>query len=116
MLDFNRLVLRPAMRAFGRPVQFTPLVSQPGIAAFPIVGVYDEQPVGVDLEGDGVLSSVTITLGIRLADFVAAPQQGDKVTIPAHRTMPALGNFLVDGSDTDGQGHAILTLKKITAP
>lgn len=113
MIDLDRLILRPALAAFSRPITYSPLVSQPGAPAFRARGVYDETPVDIGTEGDGIMSSVNITLGIRLSEFAVPPMQGDRLTIPAHLSLPAVGDCIVDNLDRDGNGGGILALKKV---
>ncbi len=106
MIDFDALVLGPALAVFGRPVSIIPLKSQGSSTTYPARGVYSERPVDIVTEGDGVLSSTNISLGIRLSEFATPPVPGDKVVIDGR-------TFAVDDTDDDGQGGTVLSLKKI---
>lgn len=108
MIDFDALVLGPAMDTFARPVSIIPLKSRSSSVPYAARGVYAERPVDVLTEGDAILSSTNITLGIRLSEFTVEPVQGDKVVIGAR-------TFLVDDTDPDGEGGLMLALKVVAA-
>lgn len=111
MIDFDALVLAPAMDVFARSFSVIPK----DWSAYPFQGrgVYSETPIDIQVEGEGVLSSKIMTLGVRLSELPAPIVQGDRIDIPAEGSAPALGSFLVDDDDADGQGGTILTLKAI---
>ncbi|RAI34768.1 head-tail joining protein, partial [Rhodoplanes roseus] len=111
--DFDALVLGPTMAAFGRPVEVRPIKSRPGAPAYRARGIWSSKPVDVAMLGDGVLSSQTHTLGIRSSEHPAPLQQGDRIDIPAHGSLPRVGLCVVEDGDDDGQGAATLTLKVI---
>lgn len=111
MIDFDALVLGPAMDVFARSVVVTPKAD--GAAAYTARGVYDEKPIDVMVEGEGVMSSKIITLGFRLSELPAPIVQGDRIDIGAEGSAPALGAFVVDDMDDDGQGGSVATLKAI---
>jgi hypothetical protein len=124
MVNFNRLVLRPAMTAFQRPMTVYPIVSIPGAPSYSARCIWDIKNIDVHLMGSsssddigggsgGVLSSYIIRAGIKLDEFATPPAPGDKLDIPAYQGQPAVGKVLVDDSDPDGYGGATLTLKKV---
>lgn len=115
MIDFDALVLAPAMLTFARPVTVTPRKSQPDAAAYSAEGIWSSRHDDVPLEDGGILSVQNITLGVRLSDFEVAPVKGDLVLVPAAGSYPAAGLFEIDDTDEDGQGGAIWTLKETTA-
>jgi hypothetical protein len=43
------------------------------------------------------------------------PAQGDRLTIPADGTNPALGDFIVTDLGTDGGGETTLELQRVVA-
>jgi len=112
MIDFAALALGPALTAFGRPVTVTPPASRPPRPAFAATGVWGVRNVDVGLIEGESLNSLTITLGIRLADWPVAPVQGMRVNVPAAGSLAAEGTHWVDRVNTDGQGGASLILKK----
>lgn len=105
-LDFAALVLVPAMATFAQPVTVTPIVSQPGVAAYLARGVYALKPVDIALEGGGLISTQQRMLGIRLADFSTPPAQLDQIAMPQ-------GTFVIADIKPDGQGGADLWLRFI---
>lgn len=111
MIDFDALVLGPAMDVFARPVRITPVKSAPGRAAFDARGIWSSKPQDVMLEDGGVLSTNVLTLDIRASEFAYVPAQGDVIFIPAEGSQPELGSFTVDDNDSDGQAGYVLTLK-----
>ena len=121
--DFSRLVLGPSIRAFGRPVTVTPKASQPNAAPYPACGIWTIQVQDVALDDGAVLSTRRLELGIRLRDFQFAPKQGDWISTCAHELPLAYweGEFdpranidlLVDDFRPDGQGGAVLVLKRV---
>ena len=110
MIDFDALVLTPAMDVFARPVVVLPVVSQPGVLAYTARGVWASKPDTIQTEGGEAISTNVPTLSIRLSEFSIAPVQGDRITIPANLSAPALGTFFVFDVNGDGQGGADLVL------
>lgn len=113
MIDFDALVLGPAMTLFARPVTIRPVKSQPGAPAYAARGVWSSKPVDVTLLDDGVLSSQNHTLGIRGAEFPIPLVQGDRVEIDAYMSLPRVGVCAIEDTDDDGQGGTTLTIKVI---
>lgn len=119
MIDFDKLVLGPAMDVFARPISVNPLASQPGQPAYalqrdgvsPLRGVFERKNIDIALE-EGIMSSAVLSLGIRLSEYLVSPKPGDKLTIPACQSLPALGVFTVDDTDEDSEGGSTLTLKR----
>ena len=123
-IDFSSLVLAPAMATFGRPVTVTPLRSLPNAVPYQARGVWTLETISIPTEDGGYLSTSRMKFGIRLADWPAAPKQGDWITTAA-RELP-LGfwrgdidpnsniDFIVDDFTPDGQGGVLLILKRIT--
>ena len=133
-VDFSALCLAPQMAIFGRPVTVTPLKSQPGLSSpysvnvggGPLTGIFTITSVSIPTDDGGFLSSVSLKLGIRMADFAVPPQQGDWITT-AVKNLP-LGywqgtidpniplDFIIFDMTPDGQGGAVCVLKRITPP
>jgi hypothetical protein len=115
MIDFDALVLAPAMTAFARPIVVTPVMSQPGAAAFGARGVWEIKNIDVQTE-EGIYSGQRRTLGVRLSEFAVPPVQGDRVDIPAYLSRPAEATHVIDDVDDDGQGGSTWTMKQVTSP
>ncbi len=121
MIDFDALVLLPAMTTFAGPVTITPVKSQPGAAPYPARGSFASKPIEIALEGsDDYHRAQQLTLGIRLSEFAAQPappKQGD--TMARTAGVPLSSGTLPDGTfeiydvELDGQGGAVLTLRKV---
>ena len=104
MIDFDALVLGPAMDAFARPIVIEPGVSQPGASAYPARGVFDNAAVE-ETVADGYISTVQPILGIRMAEFPVPPKRGDRVLIDAI-------TYAVHDLRPDGHGKASLILRR----
>lgn len=123
MVDFSSLVLTPCQDAFGKPVTVTPKASQPFGQPYPARGIWTVEHLDVPLEDGGTLSSRTLKLGIRLAEFSFSPRQGDWISTVAcelpltywQGEFQAGANidFLIDDLHPDGQGGAELILKRV---
>jgi hypothetical protein len=112
MIDFDALVLTPAGNIFQIAVLYTPLVSQPGVPAFPTFGVYSSAPLDVELQNGAIFSDQQTSLGVRMRDFAAAPDEGDLVEI-TEPTHPHCGKqFWIGDLDEDGQGGGLLLLRQ----
>lgn len=111
MIDFDALVLKPAGDVFSIAVTYEPLVSQPGAPAFPVRGVYSSTALDVELQDGAIFSDQQTSLGVRLADFAAYPDEGDLVTMmePSHPTFGR--QYWVGDLDEDGQGGGMLMLR-----
>jgi len=107
-IDWDALVLGPVHRTFVEPVTYQP-VSGPANPA--LTGVFDEgYQSRIELE-DGSVSWTTQapTLGIRLAEWGGAPQQGETVTIPSVGKT-----FIVVDARPDGHGEIRLILGSVS--
>jgi hypothetical protein len=112
------------MTVFGRPVTVTPLKSQPLAPPYLNRGIWTVTSVDILTEDGGTLSSISLKLGIRLADFVTPPAAGDwfsslasDLPLAYWQSRVINGNstvdFIVDVMTPDGQGGAVLTLKMV---
>lgn len=106
MIDFDALVLAPAMATFARQISIIPLSSQPGGPGYSARGIWTERPVDVQTEDGAILSSAVKTLGVRLSEFAVPPTSGDRVTVDGVL-------YVIDDTDDDGQGGSVWTLKEI---
>jgi hypothetical protein len=112
-IDFTSLVLVPCQDIFSVPFAIDPITSRPGAPPYSARGVFSSGAVDVMGQDGSVLSDVRTTLGIRLAEFTIPPMARDKITLsdasidPGHR-----GAYYIDDTDPDGQGGAVLTLRR----
>jgi hypothetical protein len=111
MLDFQALVLGPAMDAFARPITVTPIFSQPNAAAYAARGIWGRRPADMPLDDGSVLGTDELTVGIRIGEFPIVPKPGDLIDIDAYGSLPRVGLCeMVDDGD-DGQGGYALVVK-----
>lgn len=111
MIDFDSLVLGPCMNVFARPIIVTPAASQPLTpVAYTGRGIWSSKPVDIPME-DGIMSSQEQTLSLKASEFLVPPGPGDKIEIPAEGSFAAIGKFVVEDVDDDGQGGLTLSLK-----
>ena len=83
MIDFDKLVLAPCMKAFSEPVIVDPVRSRPGEAPYETFGVYTSVSNEVMLDDGTVLSSQITTLGFQLSALPTTihPVNRDKVMV-----------------------------------
>ncbi len=113
MIDFNALVLGPAMAAFARPVTIFPDYSQPGEPSYDARGIWGRRPADMQLEDGSILGTDELTLGIRIGEFPILPVAGDRIEIPAAGSLPRVGICEMVDDGEDGQGGYALVLKII---
>lgn len=105
-LDFDTLVLKPAMDVFSKAMIVKPLASQPLASVYAARGVWSKRPVDIATEGGGILSSEEKKIGIRLSEFAVPVAPLDQVQFDGEW-------YWVDDVDEDGQGGASLALKAV---
>lgn len=110
MIDFDRLVLGPAMNAFARPI----IVAPPGLPPYGGRGDFREPHTEIALE-DGTFSTASPTLGIRRGEFARLPEQGDSifVNVDGMTILPGSRRFEVIDVRPDGEGDVKLVLGEI---
>lgn len=119
-MDFDRLVLAPAMAAFARPVAFLPR------GGAPFVGRGDLRMPTADIAlEDGSITTAAPVLGIRRSEFALLPEQEDGVYVdvvidaadPAgFRVTDRTRRFLIQDVRPDGEGDIKLVLAEISSP
>jgi hypothetical protein len=105
-VDFDTLVIKPAMDVFSKAMTVKPLASQPLVPSYAARGVWSKRPVDIATEGGGILSSEERKIGIRLSEFVVPIAVLDQVKFDGDW-------YWIDDVDEDGQGGASLTLKAV---
>lgn len=120
MIDFDRLVLAPAMAAFARPVAFLPR------GGVPFLGRGDLRMPTVDIQmADGDITTAAPTLGIRRAEFDTMPAQEDEVYVDivkddaellGFRVSERTRRFVVMDVRPDGEGDVKLVLAEVSSP
>jgi hypothetical protein len=115
MIDFDALVLGPAMAIFARPITVRPIVSQPLAAPYAARGIWGRRAADMQLEDGSILGTDDLTIGIRIGEFPILPKPGDLIEIDAHMSLPRIGvcEMVDDGDDGQG-GYAIVV--KIVGP
>lgn len=112
MIDFDKYVLKLAGGVFELRITVTPLVTQPGVAAYDAMGVYTSGALDVAMQNEAIFSDQQTSLGIRLRDFTVPPDRGDLIEISDTR-HPHVGlKYWIGDADLDGQGGALLMLRK----
>ena len=112
-VNFSTLVYLPCQDFFGRAVTITPLASQPAGGAYAARGIYDSGALTIQAEDQSIISDQRTVLDIRDVEFSTMPRQGDLIDIPADDMGPALGQFEIIDSSSNGGGETTLTLRKI---
>lgn len=104
MVDFSRLVLRPAMRVFSRAVVFKPAAG----GEHQVRGIFDRAFIEVPMEDGTTQVSASPRLGMRISEWPALPAQKDRIVIGSEV-------FMIAAVEPDGQGGATLVLRKVSA-
>lgn len=108
-LNFARLVMGPALTAFGERRLYRPLVSAPGEPPFTVCGIWKSPTAANDLiDGQGVhdmqLSAQSPVLAVRAMDMPVTPAEGDEVVINGR-------TWRVWNVRPDGEGRIELDLR-----
>lgn len=111
-LDMSALVKLPAMDLFARPVDITPVASQPGAGSYRARGYLGTSQLDIAAEDGSVITDQQTYLDIREIEFAVLPRQRDRIEIPADGTVPAAGSFEVVSGTTDGGGLTTLIIRK----
>ncbi|HEX7853870.1 MAG TPA: hypothetical protein VF503_09260 [Sphingobium sp.] len=107
-LDWDKLVLGPAMGIFGENGEGQlPTFTPRGLAPFALRdAVFDDQFLIVTVNDDGTQTTSTQPcLGVRNSLFERPPAQNDRVAVPATGKT-----YLVSDVQPDGHGHSRLML------
>lgn len=112
MIDLDGIVLSTLQNTWARTITVTPVVSQPGVAAYSGRGVFSNAPVDVLAEANLVFSDQKPAVWIRISEYSKPPQAGDQIAIPAYLNAPTEGSFEVLDTRRYADGKMVLTLKK----
>ena len=105
MIDWDKNVIGPTVGVFGEPVSYAPKVG----AVFALNGIFDEAYQEVDLSGGTAVMSVTPVLGVRTADCLQPPKQGDHLTI-----LRTGATYVVKKPEPDSHGSTLLKLNYLS--
>src|SRR5512139_822159 len=105
-INFSRQVYTPAFNVFARPVTFSG-----GASPTSARGIYNTEPIDVLAEEGAIFSEARVILDILEEEFTTLPMQGDHVTIPAYADLPALGEWEVIETKSNGGGEMTLALR-----
>jgi hypothetical protein len=107
-INFSTMVYRPAYNVFARPVTFTGN-AEPKSGR----GIYSTEALDVPAEDGSIVSTRRTILDVLEEEFTTLPKQHDRVDIPAHLDLPALGLFEIIDDKSNGGGETTLQLRKI---
>lgn len=122
MISFDRLILRPAMGAFARPVAIIPADGQR--APYLARGDFRRPTQDIQLD-DGEMTTAAPTLGIRRSEFPALPVQKDQVYVDVvvdsgapggFRLTPETRRYRIMDVRPDGEGDIKLVLAAVSSP
>jgi hypothetical protein len=114
-IDFSANVYTPNYAVFARQITINPLASQPNQQPYLARGIYNTVAIDVMALDGSIVSEQKTILDILDADFSVLPMQHDRITIPADGTIPALGDFEITDSKSNGGGETTLDIRKIVA-
>lgn len=112
-IDYASAVYSPGYDVMARKIFVTPLVSQPGMPAYPNRGIYTTEDLDVLAEESAIFSDQQTIVDIIAKEFEVMPMQGDRVFIPADGGVPEAGTFEIMDLDDNGGGETTLLLRKI---
>ena len=107
-VDFNALVLAPAMATFAKAVVIYP-VSGDGVVGFPARGVFTSVPIDVQMQDGGIFSDQRTSLGMKADDLLFPLAMRDRIEVDG--VMYWVGDI-----DNDGQGGLMIELRKTAPP
>jgi hypothetical protein len=115
MMDFEALVLGPNEVIHGRPVSIIPLMSQPGLPAYPSTAIWSSKSETFLLAEGTLVSDQSDWIGLRVIDLPAIlPAIQDRVNIPGRVPgWPPSPTFWISEVRLDGQGGVQLQLRGI---
>jgi hypothetical protein len=112
-INFSNLVLKPCEDTFAIEIEVDPISSRPGAPPYDARAIFTTKKFDMMSMDGAVLSDQQTTLGIRLADFDGPPPLArDSIVVNDFAGNP-IGRFLVADVTIDGQGGAVLTIRKI---
>ncbi len=104
------------MVAFARPITIIPVVSQPGEPPYQVRAVLTSRSSNFMLDNGSVFSDQETTFGIRLAEVVVPPAEGDQIYVDVadwrDDQIPA-GTYRVSDTSLDRQGGLVMNIRKI---
>lgn len=110
MVDFDGLVLGPITQAFGQAITY--------IDAFQrrtqLLGVFDQNFLEQQLQGDGFVATQKPMLGCRVSDLPTVPVENELFRIPGDSVLPSGPYWVVQGeprADSHGWLHIQLIRK-----
>ena len=112
-IDFGKQVYLPAFNIFARSAVFTPVRSQPSQPSYTGRGIFGTQALDIGAEDSSVFSDQVTIFDVIETEFSVIPIQGDLISIPADLDLPALGDFEIVDSRTNGGGQTTYNLRKI---
>jgi hypothetical protein len=114
-VNFSTLVYLPNFDMFARPINVTPLASQPGMPAYFARGIYDTRPVDVQALDGSIISDQQTILDVRDEEFSVVPEQLDRINIPpdADAGNVGVGDYEVTDTESNGGGETTLVLRKV---
>lgn len=104
-IDFDSLVIGPAMEAFAEPFEVWP--GGDHTAAYQARGSWSDRPVDIPMS-DGMIGSGQVrTIAIRRSEWADDLAQSDWV-----KRLKDGALYIIDDVDDDGQGGSLLTVKQ----
>lgn len=114
-INFSEALYAPCMVTFGRTIIVTPVVSQPGVAAYTRRGILDTGDSTIETDvGMVVVSDQNTILDIVDDDFDVPPKQGDIIDIPVDGSIRyGVGTYEVVETTSNGGGETAMTIRRI---
>jgi hypothetical protein len=114
-VNFSALIYAPNFDQWARPITFNPVTSQPGQPTFSARAIWHQDRIDIVLEDGSIMVDQQDSIDILESEFPIAPQQLDRVVIPADNAVPAEGEFEVVSVTRNGGGETNLVLRAYSA-
>ena len=110
-VNWDQTVLAATQMAFAYPATFIP---KSGAPPYIVQGIPRYQTIDFMMDDGTKVSTVEITLGIRLSLFAVFPKVGDTIKmVSAGQAAFGVNSYTIDRFNPDGLGGASLVLKAL---
>jgi hypothetical protein len=111
-VNLDVLLQSPIFDFWSVPVDFVPLMSQPGAGTYTRRGILGTYLTDIQTLDGSLYSDQRTILDIRESEFSILPVQNDHVIIPQDCNGVPQGEWVIIDAASDGGGQTMLTIRK----